>query len=134
MRPSLMMQQRIDEVDPTAIFERFRIGEGDVHLATESARWLLYSLREIARFTHHYKVIPPIDLLNGRVEEGVKEELLSLTTIKGIGAKRARLLWNAGVKTTADFEMLSDSELNRLLGFRFRGDSARIEQRSLSDF
>lgn len=134
MRPSLMMQLRIDEVDPKAIFERFRIGEGDVHVATESAKWLLYSLREIAKFTHHYRIIPPIDLLSRRVEDGVKEELLSLTTIRGIGAKRARRLWIQGVKTKEEFERLSNSERDRLLGFRFGGDLPRTEQRSLSDY
>lgn len=134
MRPAAILQQRIDEVDPTKICEKFDIGEGDIHAATEASRWLLYSVREVARFTGHEKVVPSIDILGKRVEGGVREELLDLTTIKRIGAKRARILWNHGIKSKREFEMLEDTERDKLLGFHFRGRFPKPGQTNLTDF
>lgn len=134
MRPTMIMQERIDEVDPTKICEKYDIGEGDINTAREAARWLLYSVREVARFTGHHRVVPYIDILSKRVEDGVREELLNLTTIKGIGAKRARRLWDRGVKTRHEFEMLGDSEKDRLLGFHFKGHFPRPGQTNLTEF
>ncbi|MCX6767728.1 MAG: hypothetical protein NTY90_03300, partial [Candidatus Micrarchaeota archaeon] len=34
---------------------------------------------------------------------GVKEELLELCRIRGVGRVRARRLWNAGIKTAEEF-------------------------------
>ena len=134
MRPATVLQQRIDEVDPTKICERFDIGEGDIHAATEASRWLLYSVKEVARFTGHEKIVPSIDVLSKRVEEGVREELLDLTTIKRIGAKRARLLWNHGIRSRREFETLGDAERDKLLGFRFHGRFTKPGQTNLTDF
>ena len=134
MRPSVMMQQYIDEVEPSSIYERFGISEGDVHVAVESADWLMYSVAEVARLTGHFKVLPALEILNRRVDKGVKEELLSLTSIKGIGAKRARLLWRQGVKTREEFEGLTESQRDKMLGFHLKVDSPHGGQTNLSDF
>lgn len=134
MRPSVMMQQYIDEVEPSSIYERFGISEGDVHVAVESADWLMYSVAEVAKLTGHSKVLPALEILKRRVDKGVKEELLSLTSIKGIGARRARLLWRQGVKTREEFEGLTKSQRDKMLGFHLKVDSSRGGQTNLSDF
>jgi len=134
MRPAVMMQQRIDEVEPSSIFERFGIGEGDVHVAVETADWLTYSVTEVAKLTDHFKILPALEILSRRVDKGVKEELLSLSSIRGIGARRARLLWKQGVKTRGEFEALTEPQRDKVLGFHLKVDSSRSGQTDLTDF
>jgi helicase len=134
MRPARMMLEHIDEVEPSSIYERFGISEGDLHVAIERANWLIYSVAEVAKLTSHYKILSPLGILDKRVTKGIKEELLSLSSIRGIGAKRARLMWGQGVKTREEFEGLSESERDRMLRFHLKVGSPRREQTSLSDF
>ena len=134
MRPAVMMQQRIDEVEPSSIYERFGISEGDVHVAVETADWLTYSVTEVAKLTDHLKILPALEILNRRVDKGVKEELLSLSSIRGIGARRARLLWKQGVKTREEFEALTEPQRDKVLGFHLKVDSSHGGQTNLTDF
>ncbi len=49
--------------------------------------------------------------LRFRVSKGVKEELLSLVKLEGIGRVRARLLFNAGYHSIADLRRVPVSKL-----------------------
>ncbi len=49
--------------------------------------------------------------LRKRVVEGVKEELLELVNLKGIGRVRGRMLFNAGFKTIVDLRLSKPSQL-----------------------
>lgn len=134
MRPAVMMRQYIDEVEPDSIYESFDISEGDLHVAVDKADWLIFSLMEVAKLTGHFKIIPPLEILNRRVHKGVKEELLSLSSIRGIGAKRARLLWGQGVKTREEFEGLTESQRDKMLRFHIRVNPSQGGQTDLTDF
>jgi replicative superfamily II helicase len=134
MRPASMMQDYIDEVEPSLVFERFRIGEGDLHTAADRADWLIYSLMEVAELTGHLKILPSLDVLDMRVSKGVKEELLSLASIRGIGAKRARSLWEQGVKTRDQFEKLTEPQRDKMLGYHINVRRSRRDQTTLSDY
>jgi helicase len=134
MRPAVMMQQYIDEVEPDLIYESFDISEGDLHVAVGKADWLIYSLTEVAKLTGHFKILPSLEILNRRVHKGVKEELLSLSSIRGIGAKRARLLWGQGVKTREEFEGLTESQRNEMLKFHINMSPSRGRQTNLNDY
>ena len=134
MRPAAMMQQYIDEVETSSIYEEFGVGDGDLHVAVETADWLMYSLTEVAKLTGHFKVLPALEILNRRVDKGVKEELLSLTSTRGIGAKRARSLWGQGVKTREEFEALTESQRDKMLRFHLEVGSPRSGQTNLTDF
>ena len=49
-----------------------------------------------------------------RIEKGVKPELLSLVTLRGIGRIRARILFNSGIKTIDDIKKVQFSRLKGL--------------------
>jgi replicative superfamily II helicase len=134
MRPAVMMQQHIDEVEPSSIYERFAVSEGDLHVAVETSDWLIFALSEVAKLTGHLKILPALHTLNRRVDKGVKEELLSLTSIRGIGAKRARLLWGQGVKTRDEFEALSKSQRDEMLRYHLQTNAFPGGQTSITDF
>jgi helicase len=92
----------MEEIPEETITENFDVGSGDIFRYVESADWLLYSIYEIAKLLKVTEVLPLIANVRKRVTEGVKEELLELVNLQGIGRVRARMLFNAGFKTIED--------------------------------
>jgi helicase len=101
----------MEEALEDAIIENFDVGSGDIFRYVESADWLLYSSYEIAKLLKVKDVLPQLTNLRKRVVEGVKEELLELVNLKGIGRVRARMLFNAGFKTISDLKRAKPSQL-----------------------
>ncbi|WXG43166.1 MAG: DEAD/DEAH box helicase [Promethearchaeati archaeon SRVP18_Atabeyarchaeia-1] len=101
----------MEESPEEGIIENFDVGSGDIFRYVESADWLLYSTYEIAKLLGRKDVLPLAMNLRRRIVEGVKEELLELVNLKGIGRVRARMLFNAGFKTVGDLRNSKPSQL-----------------------
>ncbi|MEM4611734.1 MAG: DEAD/DEAH box helicase [Candidatus Nitrosocaldus sp.] len=84
---------------------------GDMYRMVDSADWLLYSMRELALLLGKRNLLSTIDRLRARVEHGIKEELLELVKLEGIGRVRARALYNAGFH---DLKSIADASESRL--------------------
>ncbi len=112
---ALILEQWINEVDEEYLYEKYGITPGELYARVEIADWLLYSIRELG-------ILLGIDLaelvqkLRLRLRYGVKEELLELVSIKGIGRKRARKLWNVGIRSIKDLRRISKERLARIIG------------------
>jgi len=96
--------------------ELFNMGPGDIRSRVETAVWMLYAMRELSRLfdTGHSSYIDTISL---RVENGIREELLPLVKIKGIGRVRARRLFEAGYRSMDALNKATVEEIARLDGF-----------------
>jgi helicase len=101
----------MEEAPEETIIENFDVGSGDIFRYVESADWLLYSTSEIAKLLNVRDVLALVMNLRKRVVEGVKEELLELVNLKGIGRVRGRMLFNAGIKTIVDLRLSKPSQL-----------------------
>ncbi|GBC72985.1 putative helicase HelY [archaeon HR04] len=88
---------------------------GDMYRMVDSADWLLYSMHELALLLGKKHLLSTIDRLRARVEHGVKEELLELVRLEGIGRVRARALYNAGFH---DLKSIADASESRLASVR----------------
>jgi helicase len=86
----------LEEMSYKRLGEGIGVEPGDIHRIIESAGWLAYSLYEIAKSIHRDDVLNEIFCLRTRIRYGIKEELLELVAIEGIGRARARALFNAG--------------------------------------
>ena len=95
LKLACLLQDWIDEKSEQEITERYDIGPGDIRAKVETGRWILYSMRELARLRRS-PCVAVLDGLHRRVEEGIKAELLELVTLRGVGRVRARSLFNAG--------------------------------------
>jgi helicase len=104
----------IEEKSEDEMIERFHVQPGDLYRMIETARWLLYATRELAMLFNHKDVLPLISELIQRVKKGVKRELLPLVKLEGIGRIRARILYNAGLKTIEDLKHAKIEELTEL--------------------
>ncbi len=94
----------IEETTEDVTIEKFRVQPGDLYRLISTARWLLYASHELARLFGGKDLLPHLSELVERVEKGVKAQLLPLVRLKGIGRVRARVLYDAGLKTTKDLK------------------------------
>lgn len=106
-----LLQDWIDEKTEDEILENYGIGSGDLLRIVETADWLLYATEEIAKIIKQGDLISEIWKIRQRVKHGVREELLELVRLKGIGRIRARILYKYGFKTIFDLQKATVKEL-----------------------
>ncbi len=110
LKTAAVLEGWIGETPIVELGETFGIGAGDLRTKVEDAEWLLFGAARIARVFQR-RLARTIDDLSLRVRYGVKEELLDLVRLRGIGRVRARLLFRAGF---ADREALRAAPLERI--------------------
>ncbi len=116
VKTALMFEAWINEASEEEILTKFKVAPGEFYGRREIADWLVYSLQELALLLGYKKLLLPIRKLRVRLEYGVKEELLPLVRLKGIGRIRARKLFNSGIKTISDLKKIPLESLARLVG------------------
>ena len=95
---------------------RSGIGEGDLQRLRENMDWLLYSLERISHIFR--RNVSQIRTLRTRVKYGIKEELIDLVELKGIGRIRARRLYNEGIKNRNMVNIDNLPSIKKVLGER----------------
>ncbi|MCI4330489.1 MAG: DEAD/DEAH box helicase [Thermoplasmata archaeon] len=110
LKTATVLESWIDETPLVDLTARYGIGAGDVRAKVEDAEWLLFGASRLAsRFQR--RVARPIDDLSLRVRYGVREELLDLVRLRGVGRVRGRALFAAGYP---DRESLRQAPLARI--------------------
>ena len=80
-----------------------------MHRIVEIADWLAYSLYEVAKIMRRSDLLVEIHRLRLRIKYGVKEELLKLIRLKGIGRVRARSLYGIGFTDLTEIANASEA-------------------------
>lgn len=113
MKTALFLKDWISEVSEDLILKKYNLGPGDIRSRVELSDWLLYSMGEIGRL---FKVVKSreVNKLRMRVRHGVKEELLPLVSLRGIGRARARRLYAKGFKTLKDLKEAEVAQLSKV--------------------
>ncbi|MGC8936128.1 MAG: DEAD/DEAH box helicase [Candidatus Methanomethylicaceae archaeon] len=111
VKTALLLKDWIEESPEDSIIERFDVGSGDIYSFVESARWLIHSTHELAKLFGFSESIASLRSLYLRIENGVREELLPLVSLRGIGRVRARALYSAGFRTLEDLRTASPLDL-----------------------
>ncbi|MEM1874010.1 MAG: ATP-dependent DNA helicase [Candidatus Hadarchaeales archaeon] len=114
LKTALMLKAWVEEEREDDIHEKFGVGAGDIRRMAETAEWLLYSSHQIAKLFKVKPALNPLRKLTERIRYGVKEELLELVQLEGIGRVRARSLFSGGFKTLKDIAKASEAELASL--------------------
>jgi helicase len=110
-RSLLALQSWLTESTELSISDSFGIESGDMHRMTENADWLTYCLREISKHVERADLLEELDDLRKRVVYGIREELLDLVKIKGIGRVRSRILYKHGIKNLDDLAKIPVNKL-----------------------
>jgi helicase len=114
VKTAQMLQAWLDETREDDIHERFGVGAGDIRRKVDTAEWLLYAAHELARLLKIKPALAPLRKLRERIRYGVKEELLELVQLRGVGRVRARSLFKAGYRRLADIKRADERELARV--------------------
>jgi helicase len=104
----------IQEVSEEDLIERFSVEPGDLFRLIRSVDWLLHATRDLSRLFGHQDLLHQLAALQLRVKDGVKEDLLPLVALEGIGRVRGRILFNAGLRTVDDLKRASLTQLTAL--------------------
>ena len=110
-RSLLALYAWINEYSEKRLYESLGVEPGDMYRMIEVSDWLLYSMHSIAELLGKRSILKDIDILRKRVKYGVKEELIPLVMLEGIGRARARALFNAGF---TDLKSIADASIDRL--------------------
>ncbi len=115
VKTALLLEDWINEVAMDEIESKYNVGPGDVSSIVETSVWLVYSVSRISKlFPETQELSSYTRTLEERLKYGVKEEVLELTRIKGVGRVRARLLYQHGYKSVADLRKASIEDLVRI--------------------
>lgn len=100
-KTALLLDAWVGEVSEENIEKRFNVYPGDLRRIVDTAQWLVYAARELGRLFHLGSIREMTHLVT-RVRYGIKDELIPLVRLKGVGRIRGRSLFNAGYRTLGD--------------------------------
>jgi helicase len=101
LKTARLLEDWADEVDEDQLTDSYRVGPGDIRGKTDAAEWLLGAAESLAAELD-LGVGSAIRRARQRVAQGVRAELVELAEVRGVGRKRARRLFDAGIETPAD--------------------------------
>lgn len=114
-KTALLLKAWIDEVPIYDIEEKYNVGSGDIEGRVSTGEWVCMAASRIAaEFKREYA--HSLDVLSLRIREGVKEDIMKLITIPGVGRVRARRMYSAGLKTLQDIAVTSPERLSTIRG------------------
>jgi len=114
VKTAWVLKSWIDEKTEDEIIEMFGVEPGDLYQLISTSDWLLYASQELAKLLGQKDLVPKIAELRERVAKGVKAELIPLARLEGIGRARARVMFNAGLRTIEDLRKASIETLSNL--------------------
>ncbi|AAV47624.1 MULTISPECIES: ATP-dependent DNA helicase [Haloarcula] len=100
LKTARLLEDWATEVDEATITDRYGVGPGDIRGKVETAQWLLGAAESLASEVD-LDAARAISEARIRVEHGVREELVDLAGVRGVGRKRARRLFQAGITDRA---------------------------------
>ncbi|HJJ39550.1 MAG TPA: helix-hairpin-helix domain-containing protein, partial [Methanocorpusculum sp.] len=115
VKSAAVVEEWISETPEEMIAERYSVGSGDVHAAVENLKWLLHAA---SRISHEFAPVLESEMkkLEIRAANGIKEELIPLISLKGIGRVRARRLFERGITTPEELLKADKASVVSILG------------------
>ncbi len=116
VKTAMMFQAWTEESGEDQILENFRVTPGELRARLSNADWLLYSMQELGLLLGHAGILKDIRKTRLRIKYGIREELMPLVRLKGIGRVRARMLHTSGFRKLEDLRKAPLQSLERMLG------------------
>jgi helicase len=132
VKTALVLDSWIAEKDEEDMHRAYGTGPGDIHSKVEIGEWLLYSMREMSNIFNK-DCYPILTKLMTRMRYGVREDILELVELKGVGRVRARSLQKKGF---TNWERIKESDVHAIASVTGIGDTLaeRIKRQVDPDF
>lgn len=114
IKTSWMLDSWTDEENEETICDKFSIGPGDIRRYIETAEWLCYGACVIADLFKLKNETFLLECLRKRIVYGIKEELLELVDLRGVGRVRARNLYKKGIHKISDLKYVDTATLTKI--------------------
>jgi helicase len=115
LKTALLLRDWTNEIGEAFLCERYRIGPGDIHSMVENVNWLIHAGSQLSAIFSPYLTKNLRDF-ESRVKHGIKEELLPLIRLRGIGRVRARRLFNHGITNPDSILLAGRGRIVPILG------------------
>jgi len=119
IKTASLLNDWISENKENDILKKYNIGPGDIRTRMETADWLLYSMKELAKLTG-YNCEDEFKSLLLRIKYGISKNLTPLVRIPNIGRVRARALFNYGF---TDIEKIRNADSKVLSNIKGIGEN-----------
>ncbi len=106
----------IDEKSEQELLKLYDIRPGEITAKNTLMDWLLYCSIELAHCLKLSKLYAPLQKIRKRLAYGVKEDVLALLQLKGIGRIRARKLLDKDISSIAQLKSIPFEDLCDILG------------------
>jgi helicase len=116
IKTALVFIEWMDEKDEEYMLETYGVTPGEFKTKLDIADWILYAAEEMASLLQFRDIIKVIRKTRFRLDHGIKEELIPLVRLRGIGRKRARKLFRNGIKDLGDVKAADLGRLSELIG------------------
>jgi len=114
LKATLVLTDWVNEFTEDQILETRKVEPGDLLRLVQGTEWLVFAAQELGRLFGHKDLLAPMEMLRVRVAKGVKQELVKLVGLEGVGRVRARMLYNSGLKSIDDIKEKSLTELTSI--------------------
>ncbi len=111
-----MLEEWLNEKPDSLLSEEFNIAPGLLRSKLLVCDWLSYAAFELCQLLGLEHHLERLGKLRQRLKHGVREELLNLVEVRGIGRVRARHLWNSNIRSIAELKKTDVKDLARVLG------------------
>ncbi len=108
----------INEVSEQTLLDNYEILPGSLHNKLYNVKWVCYAVGEIAKILEKTTIQKKSQIMEKRIKDGVKEELLLLVELPNIGRARARKLFFNGIKTIGDLKNTDPYKILNILGIK----------------
>jgi len=125
LKTALFLYDWINERPEQEIVEKYDLGPGDIRSLAETAEWIAHGLKKVSLMLEGIGsyVAQKLETIEIRLRYGVKEDIMELLAIPGVGRVRARRLYLAGFRTIEDIAKATPSQLKKIEGI---GDALSV--------
>jgi len=111
-----MLEEWLNEKSDSLLSDEFNVAPGLLRSKLLVCDWLSYAAFELCQLLGLENHLERLGKLRQRLKHGVREELLNLVEVRGIGRVRARRLWNSNVRSVVELKKTDVKDLARVLG------------------
>ncbi len=110
-----LLEKWINEENEQELFTSYGLAPGVLFGKTRVLEWLSYATIELSKVLEEDRHLISAKKLSQRIKYGVREELLPLVELKGIGRIRARKLFRTGITKPSEIKK-NFAKVEQLLG------------------